>query len=228
MLKPWIIAAAAGCFLVQFLVTIVTLLLTAQGTVSGTVLGIVLFNWLPVLFAGCALPMGLLLTRQQLSAPQLAPSQRWVETSVATVVIIFWSFGIFIVFGAFFEMSVPDWLRELVDDPAALAVFIPIALLAAVIEEVIFRMGLQGGMEHWLRRWKLPVWPAVVVASLVWALGHAGMVSPLGTKELQIFVIGLVLGWLKIRHGAAACIGAHFGLNLTAIVMELLFDWQLF
>lgn len=73
-------------------------------------------------------------------------------------------------------------------------------LIAAVIvapasEEIIFRGFLFRG---WVRSdWA--AWPAIVVISVLWAALH---VQYDWTGILQIFVIGLFLGWMRWRSGS--------------------------
>jgi uncharacterized protein len=73
-------------------------------------------------------------------------------------------------------------------------------LLAAIIvapagEEAMFRGFLFRG---WVRSARA-VWPAIVVISLLWATLH---IQYDWTGVLQIFVIGLVLGWMRWRSGS--------------------------
>jgi uncharacterized protein len=78
--------------------------------------------------------------------------------------------------------------------------WLPAMLFAAIIvapagEEILFRGFLFRGFV----RYERAAWPAIVVISLLWAALHiqydwAGMV--------QIFVIGLFLGWVRWRSGS--------------------------
>jgi uncharacterized protein len=75
--------------------------------------------------------------------------------------------------------------------------WLPPLLLAAVIvapagEEVVFRGFLFRG---WVRSPRA-VWPAIVVISVLWAALH---VQYDWTGILQIFLIGLFLGWIRWR-----------------------------
>lgn len=83
---------------------------------------------------------------------------------------------------------------------AAAKGWLPALLLGAVIvapagEEIVFRGFLFRG---WARSDRT-MWPAIVVISLLWAALH---VQYDWTGILQIFVIGLFLGWMRWRSGS--------------------------
>jgi membrane protease YdiL (CAAX protease family) len=76
----------------------------------------------------------------------------------------------------------------------------PAMLLAAIVvapagEEVMFRGFLHRG---WART-PGTTWPAILVISLIWAGLH---IQYDWTGVLQIFVIGLFLGWIRARSGS--------------------------
>lgn len=97
------------------------------------------------------------------------------------------------------------------------------ALLAfatyAYFEELVFRLGIQNYLAGLFGRGRGRYWLAIALTSFVWALGHAGMVDPNWVKMLQIFAIGLSLGWLFRKCGIEACIIAHCVLNLVSPFM---------
>jgi membrane protease YdiL (CAAX protease family) len=83
---------------------------------------------------------------------------------------------------------------------AAAEGWLPALLAGAVIvapagEEVVFRGFLFRG---WARS-ERAMWPAIVVISVLWAALH---VQYDWTGILQIFVIGLFLGWMRWRSGS--------------------------
>ena len=83
---------------------------------------------------------------------------------------------------------------------AAAEGWLPALLLGAVIvapagEEIVFRGFL---FRSWARSDRT-MWPAIVVISLLWATLH---VQYDWTGILQIFVIGLFLGWMRWRSGS--------------------------
>jgi membrane protease YdiL (CAAX protease family) len=68
-------------------------------------------------------------------------------------------------------------------------------LIAPAGEEIMFRGFLYRG---WARSERM-VWPAIIAISVLWAALH---VQYDWTGVLQIFVIGLFLGWMRWRSGS--------------------------
>jgi CAAX protease family protein len=68
-------------------------------------------------------------------------------------------------------------------------------LIAPAGEEAMFRGFLFRG---WVRSPR-SVWPAIVVISILWAMLH---IQYDWTGVLQIFVVGLFLGWMRWRSGS--------------------------
>jgi uncharacterized protein len=83
---------------------------------------------------------------------------------------------------------------------AAAEGWLPAMLVGAIImapagEEIMFRAFLFRG---WVRSDRA-AWPAIIVISLLWSALH---VQYDWTGVLQIFVIGLFLGWMRWRSGS--------------------------
>lgn len=97
----------------------------------------------------------------------------------------------------------------------AIAVF-----LAPLTEELMFRGVLLKSLVHRSRTFVL------VVTSLVFALFHLAGTSSMGAGILvfiQIFLVGLVLAHLTLRHGRLGpAIFVHSGFNLLAALLLLL------
>ena len=102
--------------------------------------------------------------------------------------------------------------------------WLPALLLAAIIaapigEEIMFRGFLFRG---WARPDRNP-WPAIVVISVLWALLH---VQYDWTGLLQIFIIGLFLGWIRARSGSILLtILLHALFNLEGTLETLVQVW---
>jgi uncharacterized protein len=75
------------------------------------------------------------------------------------------------------------------------AMFAAAILIAPAGEEAMFRGFLFRG---WVRSPR-SVWPAIVVISILWAMLH---IQYDWTGVLQIFVVGLFLGWMRWRSGS--------------------------
>jgi len=101
------------------------------------------------------------------------------------------------------------WPRDL--PPSVVVAFASSGLVAAVSEEVFFR----GWVQTMLSRFLHPVL-AVVGASAFFALSH--LVFRSDPFYLLTFFPGLVMGWLRLKHGdIAPAILYHFLGNLWAI-----------
>ena len=94
---------------------------------------------------------------------------------------------------------------------------------AAVGEEMIFRGVIQPGLTRLMGGSAAALVTAVLVTSAVWAVGHAANAEPIWVKLVQIFLLGLVFGWLARRHSVEAAIVAHIGLNLGSLAAAPLF-----
>jgi len=132
------------------------------------------------------------------------------------------SFGLELIWPVDIEMSQSQ--TELLEEENALLIFLGIAMLAPFIEEIIFRLGIQTSLERLckLLRWS-PI-HAVGFTSLIFAICHGGNVEPIGFKETQIFITGLVFGMLKLKYGFYSCLASHLTLNGMIVTSHLLFN----
>ena len=195
--------------------TVLVFVVVSEGPVRTTVLS----NWAMLGVAGLVLPLGLAyspdpptLRRKKLPMLLVVPAG-----AVAAILV---SHGLVLLFSLVTEVKPGRTLELLLESERGLLALIPVALLAALIEEVVFRLGLQGVLEAWCKRLGVSVWWAIAATSFVFALGHAGMIDPDGIKELQIFAASMVFGYLKAAYGLRVAIYAHLGLNTYSIAME--------
>lgn len=84
----------------------------------------------------------------------------------------------------------------------------------AIAEELIFRLGIQNLLVRLFNWQGRQYWIAVVLTSLLWTIGHTGVLEPDWVKLLQVFPAGLALGWMFRKHGIECCIAAHLLFNL--------------
>lgn len=116
--------------------------------------------------------------------------------------------------------EIADVLVQLSSPAARIAAVAATTFIAPVTEELIFRGVLLRSM---IRR---PRWLILVVTALVWALFHVLGVTTVGAGILvvsQIFLMGLVLGYLTLRHDRLGpAIFTHAGFNLLAAIVLLL------
>lgn len=204
--------------LVQVAVTIAAVLFLIFHAITPEVFYLVIGQWLLVLLALAALPGGLLLARR--ARPRKTDWGTWILTvAVATILVLGLSLIWIVLVSQVVGESEPTFFDELVESVPGMMILVPIAILAAPVEEAIFRLGLQGQLQVLEKRGWCPMWATLVVPSAVWALGHAGVFQPHGIKEIQIFLVGLVLGMVYRRHGFGACVAVHLGLNCGALAL---------
>lgn len=142
---------------------------------------------------------------------------QWVGTM--SVLALGWSLGFFFGIQLFIEVREVDGgivQAFLQGSWFAYLMMCCVALGAAVWEEVVFRGYLQGRLE----RTALGTWGAVIVAAFIFALGHANFVEPWGIKEFQIFVLGLLFGWTKLRFGLLAAVLVHMAHNGVSLAIQ--------
>jgi membrane protease YdiL (CAAX protease family) len=92
-------------------------------------------------------------------------------------------------------------------------------LEAAVSEEIIFRLGIQNFLANVFNWRERRYWTAILFTSILWTLAHAGVIVPWWVKPIQIFPIGLALGWLYWRYGAESSMLAHGLFNVLGLLL---------
>lgn len=92
------------------------------------------------------------------------------------------------------------------------------AVFAAVAEEVLFRGALWRAIRVRTRSNRAAVW----ATSILFTLGHAGILAPLGVKETQILILALILASARLRLGLGGCILLHLQLNLLTVAFDFL------
>lgn len=125
-----------------------------------------------------------------------------------------------------FELTSPDvseTLRKLIktqhaksgisDEPSVLVALVMI--VAAIGEEITFRLGIQNYLAKQLKLNEDNYWVPVVLTSVLWSIAHANSLEPEWVKFVQIFPMGIVLGFLFKRYGLESCILAHGLFNLS-------------
>ena len=105
-----------------------------------------------------------------------------------------------------------------VEQPAVALLTIFVVLSFALAEELIFRLGIQNICAEKLGWTGDRYWLAIFVATILWTIGHIGVLDPDWVKMAQIFPMGLLLGWLYKKYGVEACIIAHMLLNVAMIL----------
>jgi membrane protease YdiL (CAAX protease family) len=118
--------------------------------------------------------------------------------------------------------AMSPWLRA----PMAIALL----TLAPILEECFFRHYVFYRMAVAMTRLGLRQTPAalatIVVTSLLFTIGHMGLIEPLWLKWLQVFVPGLFLGATAWRHGLEAAIALHWAFNGALLALALAHGFQ--
>lgn len=106
--------------------------------------------------------------------------------------------------------------RRMESDAVAEATLLAVA---AAMEEVLFRWFLFGLFQSYLRRFRWSVPFAVALTAVLWGLGHLGGVDPWWYRMVQTTSAGLVLGWLRWRHGVESSFLVHTAFNWTQMLL---------
>lgn len=128
--------------------------------------------------------------------------------ALVTAPLVFWLFG---------DDAPEQGVAEIADAtqtlPEQLAIVISVAVLAPIIEEIIFRGMLLNVLARSMSRW-----PAILVSAAVFAGVH--LVDPNAIAVVPgLFVLGVVLGWVALRRGdISMAIALHSGINLLAAI----------
>ena len=136
------------------------------------------------------------------------PGWRWIAGSAVVAVLL-------VVFGVFFDAmmtrltpdvssSINDISQRLFSSITNPAAALAVALAAGVGEEVLFRGALQPRL-------------GIVAAALLFAVLHTQYAISLASVE--IFILGLALGWLRKRAGVTGAIIAHAGYDLILLMI---------
>ena len=93
-----------------------------------------------------------------------------------------------------------------------LGIFLAVAVLAPVIEEIIYR----GMLLPWLGRF-MGKWPSILVSAAAFALVHPLLDWDARAAVPGLFFIGVVLAWAALHRGdLSLSIALHSGVNLLA------------
>lgn len=90
-------------------------------------------------------------------------------------------------------------------------VFVMVVLLAPVLEELIFRIGIMKIGEKFL-----PFYAANIIQALLFGIYHGNYV-----QGVYAFILGMMLGYVLHRTGLIyASIVVHMTINMTGVVMQ--------
>jgi membrane protease YdiL (CAAX protease family) len=140
------------------------------------------------------------------------PGWRWVVGSLGIAVAL-------VIFGTFFDSlmahltpeqskNIQQVSNQLLKNVNSLVPAIAIALAAGIGEEILFRGALQPRL-------------GIAAAALLFAVLHAQYAISLAT--LEIFLLGIFLGFLRRRAGTTAAIIAHSSYDMILLLITLFY-----
>jgi len=133
---------------------------------------------------------------------------------------IAWSIGSMVVLAQLVPLEIPEnsFLQDVTpENPLFFAGVFAFAMVAAVLEEIIYRGALVGLLE------KTPLGDggAILVAAFLFALAHGGYTTSFGPKEVQIVGLGVIRGYARLRYGLSAAVIVHLANNFFAMTLTL-------
>ena len=139
------------------------------------------------------------------------PGWRWIAASAAMAFVL-------VAFGTVFDLLMtrltPEQTRnidqvsqQLLSNVTSPLSAIILALAAGIGEEILFRGALQPRL-------------GIIAASLLFAVLHTQYAISLAS--LEIFILGLALGWLRKRAGVTGTIIAHAGYDLILLMIPFI------
>ena len=93
-----------------------------------------------------------------------------------------------------------------------------LSMLAALNEELLFRMYVIGLIVYFLKKYRAKWWVAIVLSSALWAYVHMPLANLGWVKFIQVFPLGIALGYTLKRFGFETCVFLHIVFNLVIIV----------
>ncbi len=124
--------------------------------------------------------------------------------------------AVFLAFMPHFEMPDTPLKHANLENPVLLHLVGGLALIAPIVEEVIYR----GTLQPLLCKLCRSNLGGVLVAGFLWALGHSGMVDPPGFKEFQIMGLALAFGYARLHFGLHASILLHLVNNALVMILQ--------
>lgn len=91
-----------------------------------------------------------------------------------------------------------------------------------ISEELSFRFVIQNYLAKKITYIRNRYWIAIVFSALFWTLAHGGTTNPEWVKLVQIFPVGLSLGWMYKKFGLESCIIAHASFNILMTLIPVI------
>ena len=103
------------------------------------------------------------------------------------------------------------------DEPSAMLLLVLIEF--AFAEEIIFRLGIQNYLAKQFKLAGRKYWVAIALSSAFWSLAHANILDPEWVKIVQVFPLGIALGFLFRKFGIESCIFSHAAFNVIMMYL---------
>ncbi len=103
-----------------------------------------------------------------------------------------------------------------------MALTVPAAIMPAVVEELAFRGVLMGFMKRVFGESRATLVVAIIITAALWGILHLPNTSSPSVKFAQIFLVGLLLGWIARNGKVEKAIIVHAGLNVVAAVFGVI------
>jgi hypothetical protein len=98
-----------------------------------------------------------------------------------------------------------------------------LAWVAAISEEAIYRLFGIMLFRKMLRNTFL----SVLFPSMIWALGHTAYpIYPASTRFIEVTILGIIFGYVFLRHGFITVIFAHASMNSILMGLTLMLSMQ--
>jgi membrane protease YdiL (CAAX protease family) len=175
----------------------------------------------PINLAGLSIPDPTAPGRLTAATPEVDIRKALLSTVLGTFTAILYSLLLFYFFQSLLLesfLSSGGTVNDLEQYTFPLTVYV-FVFAAAFVEEIIFRLGIQNALIRLLHLRQGWYWIAIVLTAALWTMGHAGVLSQDWLKFLQVFPVGLMLGWLNLKFGVESSILTHGLLNIFMVLL---------
>ena len=144
-------------------------------------------------------------------AVRLPPHSAWAVTAVALMLYLSASH----LLGQVYQRPLfPEFLIAVYQSADPLLLFwIAVAIIAPLAEELFFRGFLFVG----LRNSRCGASGAIIITALLWSMTHVQYDL---YEKLEIFLLGVILGWLRSRFNSVLVpLAGHIGMNFMVLIL---------
>ena len=95
-----------------------------------------------------------------------------------------------------------------------------VMLELAVVEEVVFRLGIQNFIAKVFDLENNKYWIAIIITSFFWTAMHLGTLNPAWVKFVQVFPVGIMLGYFFKKYGLESTFIMHGAFNIGMVFLH--------